>query len=129
VRPANCAKCGGGEDKLHAHHTHGYEPDHWLAVLWLCPPCHVGEHVQISVAKRIAFRYIPSVISTSQPEMDGKLKRLRERKGLTQVELAAKARITQPYLAQLESGVRLNPSLDVLKRLAEALGVAVRDLL
>jgi len=61
--------------------------------------------------------------------MDGKLKRLRERKGLTQVELAAKARITQPYLAQLESGVRLNPSLDVLKRLAEALGVAVRDLL
>lgn len=61
--------------------------------------------------------------------MDGKIKRLRERKGLTQVELAAKARITQPYLAQLESGVRLNPSLDVLKRLAEALGVAVRDLL
>jgi transcriptional regulator with XRE-family HTH domain len=69
------------------------------------------------------------VIGAAQPEMDGKLKRLRERKGLTQVELAAKARITQPYLAQLESGVRLNPSLDVLKRLAEALGVAVRDLL
>jgi transcriptional regulator with XRE-family HTH domain len=69
------------------------------------------------------------VIGTAQSEMDGKIKRLRERKGLTQVELAAKARITQPYLAQLESGVRLNPSLDVLKRLAEALGVAVRDLL
>ncbi len=75
------------------------------------------------------MRYIPNVINAAQPEMDGKIKRLRERKGLTQVELAAKARITQPYLAQLESGVRLNPSLDVLRRLAEALGVAVRDLL
>ncbi len=54
-----------------------------------------------------------------------RLKALRQAKGLTQVELAGKAGVTQAYLAQLEAGVRGNPSLDVLERLARALGVQV----
>jgi transcriptional regulator with XRE-family HTH domain len=54
---------------------------------------------------------------------------LREERGMTQVELARKARITQPYLTQIEQGARKNPSLDVLKRLAHALGVPVTELL
>jgi transcriptional regulator with XRE-family HTH domain len=33
------------------------------------------------------------------------------------------------YLADLENGKRTNPSLDVLKRLARALGVPVGELL
>ena len=57
------------------------------------------------------------------------LKTLREAKGLTQVELAKKARIGQGYLAQLEGGVKKNPSLAVLKRLARAVGVSVEQLL
>ena len=54
---------------------------------------------------------------------------LREAKSMTQRELAAKAEVTPGYLALLELGKRKNPSLDVVKRLARALGVPVTALL
>lgn len=57
------------------------------------------------------------------------IKALREQKGVTQVELAKKARVTQSYVAMLEAGEKKNPSLDVVKRLAKALGVPVTELL
>ena len=44
-------------------------------------------------------------------------------------ELAAKAKVPPGYLAELEAGKKKNPSLDVLKRLAGALGVPVAELL
>ena len=57
------------------------------------------------------------------------LTRLREPKALTQRELSKRAKVTGAYVSQLESGVRKNPSLPVLKRLARALGVPVTALL
>lgn len=57
------------------------------------------------------------------------LRAIRERKGLTQDQVAERAGITKPYLSQLESGARKNPSLPVLRRLAKALGVRVTRLL
>ena len=57
------------------------------------------------------------------------IKRLRTERGLTQVELAKKAKVTQTYVAKIEGGDRVNPSLPVLKRLAKALGVPVTVLL
>ena len=57
------------------------------------------------------------------------LRRIREEKGLTQDELARKARLTKPYISQIENGVRRNPSLPALQRLAKALGVPVTELL
>jgi XRE family transcriptional regulator, master regulator for biofilm formation len=57
------------------------------------------------------------------------LKTLRNEKGMTQDEVARRAKVTKPYLSQLETGVRKNPSLPVLKRLATALGVPVTALL
>jgi transcriptional regulator with XRE-family HTH domain len=48
---------------------------------------------------------------------------------MSQVELAAAARIARPYLIRLESGEQKNPSLAVLKRVAKALGVPVTALL
>jgi transcriptional regulator with XRE-family HTH domain len=54
---------------------------------------------------------------------------LREAKGLTQRDLAEKAAVTPGYVAQLELGVRKNPSLAVLQRIAKALGVTVAELL
>ena len=44
-------------------------------------------------------------------------------------EVAVKAKVPPGYLAELESGKKKNPSLDVLKRLAKALGVPVAALL
>jgi transcriptional regulator with XRE-family HTH domain len=57
------------------------------------------------------------------------LKTLREEKGLTQVDLANKAKVERTYIVKLESGDKKNPSLDILKKLAKALGVPVTDLL
>ena len=57
------------------------------------------------------------------------VQRQRIAKGMTQAALARKARVTQGYIAQLETGLRKNPSLPVLRRLAKALGVPVAELL
>lgn len=57
------------------------------------------------------------------------VKALREQNGITQVGLAKKARVAQSYVAMLEAGEKKNPSLEVLKRLAKALGVPVTELL
>jgi transcriptional regulator with XRE-family HTH domain len=48
---------------------------------------------------------------------------LRESRGMTQRALAKKAQVTPGYIAQLETGLKKNPSLPVLRRLAKALGV------
>jgi transcriptional regulator with XRE-family HTH domain len=53
----------------------------------------------------------------------------REEKGITQRDLAQRAKVTPGYIAQLETGARKNPSLPVLRRLAKALGVPVTELL
>jgi transcriptional regulator with XRE-family HTH domain len=57
------------------------------------------------------------------------LKVAREKKGLTQDELAKRAKLKKPYISQLENGVRKNPSLAALQRLAKAIGVPVAELL
>jgi XRE family transcriptional regulator, master regulator for biofilm formation len=57
------------------------------------------------------------------------LKRIREDRGMTQRDLARRARVTQAYVAQLEMSARKNPSLAILQRLARALGVPVTKLL
>ena len=57
-----------------------------------------------------------------------KLKALRTARGLTQVELAKKMKMKQTYIAQLETGVENNPTLDTLRRLAKALRVPVAEL-
>ncbi|HEY3117988.1 MAG TPA: helix-turn-helix transcriptional regulator [Chloroflexota bacterium] len=57
------------------------------------------------------------------------ISQLREAKGMTQRDLARKAKVTPGYVAQLEMGLKKNPSLAVLQRLAKALGVPVTELL
>jgi transcriptional regulator with XRE-family HTH domain len=57
------------------------------------------------------------------------LTKLRDAKGLTQEQLATRAKVSRGYLADLEAGHRRNPSVPVLKRLARALGVPVTELL
>ena len=57
------------------------------------------------------------------------IKRLRTRRNLTQQELARRAKVSQTYIAKLESGDRETTSIAVLKRLAKALRVPVAKLL
>jgi transcriptional regulator with XRE-family HTH domain len=55
------------------------------------------------------------------------VQRLRRERGLSQEELGARARVHQTYLSQVESAKR-NPSIDVIERLANALGVDISAL-
>jgi len=52
----------------------------------------------------------------------------RDRKGWTQEELAAQARVSARYVGAIERR-QVSPSIDVLERLAKALATAPRDLL
>jgi transcriptional regulator with XRE-family HTH domain len=54
--------------------------------------------------------------------------RIRQRKGLTQEELAFEAEIDLTYMGGIERGKR-NPSLLVMARIADALGVHLTKLL
>src|SRR5215212_2018495 len=56
------------------------------------------------------------------------LKRLREKRGLSQVKLAARADLNPATVNQIERGAR-NASPGTLRKLAEALGVSLVDLI
>ena len=57
------------------------------------------------------------------------IKALREQKGLSQRALAKKIKVSNVYIALLETGQRKNPSLAILERLAKAFKVPVDHLL
>lgn len=61
-------------------------------------------------------------------ELGGRLRALREASGRTLAETARQAGISRRYLTEAEAG-RANPSLLVLARLADALGVELAGLL
>lgn len=54
------------------------------------------------------------------------LRRLRVRRGLSQEALAVDAGIDRSYAGRLERGEE-NPSVDLLERIAEALGANMRE--
>jgi transcriptional regulator with XRE-family HTH domain len=53
-------------------------------------------------------------------EIGDKIKQIRQQKGIKQLELAAKAGISNTYLSDIEVG-RTNPSIKTLKKLAGGL--------
>lgn len=57
------------------------------------------------------------------------LKRLREKKGFTQNQLAKKAGMARVSEARIEAGIRKDPPVSVCKRLAKALGVPITELI
>ena len=61
--------------------------------------------------------------------MARRVKRLREAKGMSQRMLAAKAKVTQGLIHQLETGAIQDVRSQVVVKLAKALGVPVTELL
>jgi transcriptional regulator with XRE-family HTH domain len=58
----------------------------------------------------------------------GRLKEVRRSRGLTQMELSRQAQVTASYIWRLESGGAA-PGIDLVARLARALGTTTHDLL
>jgi predicted transcriptional regulator len=54
------------------------------------------------------------------------IRQLRLKQGLTQGELAKRAGLSWIYVAKLEGGDRVSPSLPTLERIARALGAKLR---
>ncbi len=57
-----------------------------------------------------------------------RLRELRRSRGMTQKELAERASLTETYLSRLE-GAGAAPGIDLVARLADALGSTIHDLL
>lgn len=57
-----------------------------------------------------------------------RLREVRHSRGMTQAELARQAQITVSYVGRLENGGAA-PGIDLVERLAKALGTTVADLL
>ena len=53
----------------------------------------------------------------------------RKKAKITQQELANNVGVTPAYISMLEKGVRHNPSLDLLQKIAKVLGTSVDTIL
>ena len=57
------------------------------------------------------------------------VKALRRQRELNQTDLAKRVGVSQAYIAMLEKGTNVNPTLALLTKLARALKVTVTELL
>jgi DNA-binding XRE family transcriptional regulator len=103
----------------------------WLPpMLWRRPPVLLQHSDEGGRASLPTMRLRGGLMRFGLPTNNtGGIRKLRETQGMTQEELARKAKVTQGYVSHLEKGLKKNPSLPTLKRLARALGVPVTELL
>ena len=57
-----------------------------------------------------------------------RIKEIRERVGMTQVELSEKSGISQEHISRIENG-KFSPNVKTADKLAEAMGVTLMDIL
>ena len=58
-----------------------------------------------------------------------KIKRLREKLGLSQEMLARLADVSNNTIINIEAGKQQNPTFDTIKKIAKALNVPIEDLI
>ena len=58
-----------------------------------------------------------------------KIKRLREKLGLSQEKLARLADVSNNTIINIEAGKQQNPTVDTIKKIAKALNVPIEDLI
>ena len=57
------------------------------------------------------------------------IKKLREKKGLSQDRLAKLANVANNTIIKIEQGENINPTLDTLKKIAKALETSIDELI
>lgn len=62
-------------------------------------------------------------------ELGPRLKEMRQRKAWTVRALSARSGVSVGYISGIENGAKRNPGLVKLQRLADALGLPLRELL
>lgn len=62
-------------------------------------------------------------------QLGQKIKKFRQKLGLSQDDFARKANVPYTTLTKIETGVIKKPSVFVVNKIAKALGVSIEDLL
>ena len=57
-----------------------------------------------------------------------KIKKLREKLGLSQEKLARLADVSNNTIVNIEAGKQQNPTVETIKKIAKALGVSIEEL-
>lgn len=86
----------------------------------VCPSLKTLDKLAFALGKPVSF----FLKSESPITLGERVRKLREAQGLTQVKLAAQVGISDSLIAQVETG-KVQPSLNTLEKMAEALGVSV----
>ena len=76
----------------------------------------------------MARRRVPIRQSDLVRRFAARLRDVRQARGMTQAELALQGHVTVSYVSRLE-GAKVAPGIDLVERLAAALGTTVADLL
>lgn len=58
-----------------------------------------------------------------------KIKKLREKKGLSQEKLARLADVSNNTIVNIESGKQTNPTIETVSKIAKALDVSIEELI
>lgn len=75
------------------------------------------------------LQYYYHVISMSNnPKLQANIRKLREKKGLSQEKLARLADVANNTIIKIESGENQNPTLETLQKIAKALDITIDDL-
>ena len=66
---------------------------------------------------------------SSSSKIAGNVKKLRQKKGVSQDRLSKLADLSMNTIVNVESGLNPNPTIETLLKIAKALGVGVDDLI
>lgn len=67
-------------------------------------------------------------MTNSARKLGENVRRIREEKGMTQIELCRKLEVDRAYMSNIENGKK-NPALATIEKIAKALGVSLDELI
>lgn len=67
-------------------------------------------------------------MTNSARKLGENVRRIREEKGMTQIELCRKLEVDRAYMSNIENGKK-NPTLATIEKIAKALGVSLDELI
>lgn len=65
---------------------------------------------------------------SNNPKLQINIRKLREKRGLSQEKLARLADVANNTIIKIESGENQNPTLETLQKIAKALDISIDDL-
>lgn len=68
-------------------------------------------------------------MSKEKSTIAGNIKKYRNKLGISQDQLSKRANLAFHTIAKIEAGTTLNPTIETVKKIANALGISLDDLM